>query len=86
LPPRGDGNNNNGRFQNNERQFNRQPFVPKPRFDEQNIDMESNFRKYYFKDRQFYVQVMQEENPGENGYKFKIHVFQKSEDEQIAKE
>jgi len=29
---------------------------------------------------------MQEENPGENGYKFKIHVFQKSEDEQIAKE
>ena len=30
----------------------------RPRYDESQVDMESNFRKYYFKDREFYLKVI----------------------------
>eukprot|EP00347_Sterkiella_histriomuscorum_P000174 403376894 len=83
LPPRGQGSGERReRFQRPQRE----QFVPRPRFDEANVDMESNFRKYYFKDRQFYMKVIDQEDIGERGYKFKIHIFQISEDPEIVKE
>ncbi|CDW74441.1 UNKNOWN [Stylonychia lemnae] len=84
LPPRGYGGQ---RQQNPDRYQNRPPFQPRPKFDESNIDMESNFRKYYIRDRSFYMHVIKEEEPpGDKGYRFKVHIFQKSDDELEAKE
>ena len=48
--------------------------------------MDSNFRKYYFKDKKFFLRVMDKEDPGENGFRFKIHVFHISENPELAKE
>jgi hypothetical protein len=42
--------------------------------------MNSNFRKYYFKDRNFYLSVLDAEDPGEQGYEFKIHLFKGTPD------
>jgi hypothetical protein len=54
LPPRGGPDDEEGgdephperRYRND--RFKRERFEPKPKFDETKIDMESNFRKFYF--------------------------------------
>lgn len=42
--------------------------------------MNTNFRKFYFKDKFFYMRVIENEEPAPEFYKFKVHVFQIAED------
>lgn len=48
--------------------------------------MNSNFRKYYYKDRGFYLKVIDAEEPGERGYSFKVNVFNVSKDPKEVKD
>jgi len=37
--------------------------------------MDSNFRKYYYKDKSFYMSVIDSEIPDPSGYSFKLTIF-----------
>lgn len=43
--------------------------------------MNSNYRKFYLKDKEFYLTVLDSEEPGENGFEFKINLFKVSPNE-----
>lgn len=43
--------------------------------------MNSNFRLYYFKNKWFYLHVLETEEPGERGFQFKVTVHNVSEGE-----
>lgn len=48
--------------------------------------MNSNFRQFYFKERWFYIGVIDKEDPGPEGYSFKVSVFHVSLDPSRAVE
>ena len=58
----------------------------RPKFEDEPVDMNSNFRRFYLKERWFYMNVIDQEDPGEQGYKFKITVFNVSKDTKEAQD
>ncbi len=55
--------------------FERPHFTP---FVQEEIDQNTNYRKFYVNDKNFYFSVIENEEPGERGFEFKINLFKAS--------
>jgi hypothetical protein len=74
MERRGDRDNNRGDRRENKgkRYDNREPREQRPKREKFEFDPDTNFRKYYLNDPQFYEVIIKKEEPP---YDFKIHLF-----------